>query len=70
MRITSEQRERTYQALQRVANEEGARINRAAFERICDAAERGEPSAIRQLEKVNGVLSLAMLRHATNLSTN
>lgn len=70
MKFTREQRKRTFAALQTVADEEGARINRAALERVFDAAETGEPKAIRQLERINGVLSLAMLRHATNLSTN
>ena len=70
MRIPPDQRTRTFDALELIASEEGATINRAAFERICDAAERGEPRAITQLEWVNGSISLAMLRHANNLSKN
>lgn len=70
MRFKSDQRNRTFAALQSVADEEGAQINRAALERVFDAAEAGEPKAIRQLERINGVLANAMLRHATNLSTN
>jgi hypothetical protein len=67
MRFNREQRDRAFESLQRIADEEGAQINRAALERVFDAAEAGEPKAIRQLERINGVLALGMLRHATNL---
>jgi hypothetical protein len=64
MTFTRDQRNRAFAALQAVADEEGAQINRVALERVFDAAEAGEPKAIRQLERVNGVLALAMLRYA------
>lgn len=67
MRFTRDQRNRAFAALQSVADAEGAHIDRAALESIFDAAEVGEPKAIRQLERINGVLALAALRRATNL---
>ena len=62
--FTRDQRNRTFAALQTLADEEQAQINRAALERVFEAAEAGEPNSVRQLERINGVLALAMLRHA------
>jgi len=69
MKFSRQQRDRTFAALQAVADDEGARIERTALESVFDAGERGEPAAIRQLEKVNGVIALFFLRQAKDLPT-